>query len=765
MTALNFSAPVVGSNISLNGNATANRVLVTGYIDVVLNNNEYIFIRFFDVNSTGPDAGMAIDDLTVAWETAATGDETYLWNVAGSGAYSTSSSWSPNRTLPSATDRLIFSQGLGTTLGPFNVVNETVSQVIVDNSTSVTMNPGFGTNVLTATDQFIIGTGSTLSINTLNLAMTSATNSFSGGGNLTLFGTPTVSFHAAAPAFPTGTVTIAATSTINYAGDRDQTVIPRTDYGNVRFSGATVTRTKTLGAGNLTAAGAVQVQANNVFNLGGSARVLTLTSADSSFSGVGTLDLSGAAHTVNIADATPSLPTTFTPGTSSTVVLNRNGNQTVPARTYAFLSGTTGGVKQLIGSTTVTRGINLGRRFNLNGHTLTIGDASFVAADVANSVTGVQFCFNGTIARFFNTITGAANEFVFPFADSATGKNRRVEISFNTANAAGTVGNVRALDYQALSGHPGVLASQFPISVPPSDPAFVDGVGGSTADEVRTQLQVSNLDWLITCPSCTVPSDYDLDLFAFGLSDGVAPIDPVAAANLRVLKRPNFSSPFAVAVGFAGTTFSSSGDYILEHNSITDGFSSFSIGVIGETTILPVTWTAVSARRQAEGGAEVTWTVASELNNERFEVQRASNAQFTSATTLATLPGRGTSDQAMTYRYTDADAPRAGRSYYRIRQVDFDGRSSLSPVAALDAVADWAVYPNPLTGPLSVVGVGVDAQAPVALQLIGTDGRVLIEATVPSQALAARIEAGLATAPAGLYLLRVGGRSLRLVKP
>lgn len=753
MTALNFSAPVVGSNISLNGNATANRVLVTGYIDVVLNNNEYIFIRFFDVNSTGPDAGMAIDDLTVAWETAATGDETYLWNVAGSGAYSTSSSWSPNRTLPSATDRLIFSQGPGTTLGPFNVVNETVSQVIVDNSTSVTMNPGFGTNVLTATDQFIIGTGSTLSSNNLNLAMSSATNSFSGGGNLTLTGTPTVSFHAAAPAFPTGTVTIAATSTINYAGDRDQTVIPRTDYGNVRFSGATVTRTKTLGAGNLSAAGAVQVHANNVFNLGGSARVLTLTSADSSFSGVGTLDLGGAAHTVNIADATPSLPTTFTPGTSSTVVLNRSGNQTIPATTYANLSLTTGGIKTLTGSTTAAEGLTLSRPMDQAGFLFTLGSAS-----TTGSLTGGQRTFGGLFRRFVNASTAALT---WPVSVSAT-DFRSVSLQFNSSNEAGAYVEMQARDYQANSGLPDITPADFPLATELGQPGH--------PDEIFSTAQVMNVKWDINYfdPIDALPANYDISL------NSIANVLDISGANsglLRIFKSRAGSPRFEIVRGFSAISTSIAGFTIssITHTGIDQGFSQFYIGTLEESTVLPVTWLAVAAER-VSAGAEVSWSTASELNNERFEVQRSTTEDFGRFVTVGQVAGRGTSQAASSYRLIDTDLSNAelmqGPVYYRIRQVDFDGRSSLSRVVRLDAAAEWAVYPNPVTGPLQLVGVGLSrTDAPVQVQLMGADGRLLVELTAAPATVAARVDAAMNQAGAGLYVLRVGGKTIRLVKP
>ena len=72
-TALNFNSPNISGGAALDGNLAANQLLLT---NVVLNGvtvapGQEIFLRWRDVDDTGSDAGMAIDNLTVSFQTTA----------------------------------------------------------------------------------------------------------------------------------------------------------------------------------------------------------------------------------------------------------------------------------------------------------------------------------------------------------------------------------------------------------------------------------------------------------------------------------------------------------------------------------------------------------------------------------------------------------------------------------------------------------------------------------------------------------------------
>ncbi|WP_022823634.1 Ig-like domain-containing protein [Hymenobacter norwichensis] len=100
--------------------------------------------------------------------------------------------------------------------------------------------------------------------------------------------------------------------------------------------------------------------------------------------------------------------------------------------------------------------------------------------------------------------------------------------------------------------------------------------------------------------------------------------------------------------------------------------------------------------------AELMWATASELQNDRFEVERSLDGR--SFEQIGTVQGQGTTTRETAYRYTDGNAARVSLRpiYYRLRQVDRDGSSSYSPVRMVrftqGAKAAIALYPNPHSG-------------------------------------------------------------------
>jgi PKD repeat protein len=92
------------------------------------------------------------------------------------------------------------------------------------------------------------------------------------------------------------------------------------------------------------------------------------------------------------------------------------------------------------------------------------------------------------------------------------------------------------------------------------------------------------------------------------------------------------------------------------------------------TTPLPVELVSFTGEAKNNGNL-LRWITLSETNNDRFEVERAEGgANFTKVGEVA---GRGNANVAFTYEFIDPVG--VGRNYYyRLRQVDFDGKQSLS---------------------------------------------------------------------------------------
>ncbi len=124
----------------------------------------------------------------------------------------------------------------------------------------------------------------------------------------------------------------------------------------------------------------------------------------------------------------------------------------------------------------------------------------------------------------------------------------------------------------------------------------------------------------------------------------------------------------------------------------------FTLGSTDAINPLPVTWLRFNG---ATDGAHHTlnWATASEINNDYFELERSIDGH--NFTTIAVVEGAGNSVTELSYQYVDKLAP-AGRVYYRVKQVDFNGKFEYAPEVvtlireeAEDTRMDFMLYPNP----------------------------------------------------------------------
>ena len=118
---------------------------------------------------------------------------------------------------------------------------------------------------------------------------------------------------------------------------------------------------------------------------------------------------------------------------------------------------------------------------------------------------------------------------------------------------------------------------------------------------------------------------------------------------------------------------------------------------------LPVVWQEFRAE-QKDGEVMLHWRTAAELNNDFFEVQHSDNGIL--FTPIGEVPGNGTTRTISQYSYRDA-YPVLGTNYYRLKQVDFDGKFEYSPVLTVvhadNSELTLHLYPNPASTTLQVV--------------------------------------------------------------
>ena len=129
----------------------------------------------------------------------------------------------------------------------------------------------------------------------------------------------------------------------------------------------------------------------------------------------------------------------------------------------------------------------------------------------------------------------------------------------------------------------------------------------------------------------------------------------------------------------------------------------------GTTTLpanapLPIELTSFNARVNTQSNVDLTWTTATEINNDYFTIERTADGE--NWTSIAKEPGAGNSNSSIDYATTDTD-PLQGVSYYRLKQTDYDGAYSYSEIRQVE-ISPWndlSVYPNPTTTNFSVEGL------------------------------------------------------------
>jgi Domain of unknown function (DUF5122) beta-propeller len=126
---------------------------------------------------------------------------------------------------------------------------------------------------------------------------------------------------------------------------------------------------------------------------------------------------------------------------------------------------------------------------------------------------------------------------------------------------------------------------------------------------------------------------------------------------------------------------------------------SVAYAVFSAPVVLPVELLSFSGKN-TEGGNHLTWETANEVNNKGFQVERQ-QATGDSWETLGFVAAKG---KSANYTFTD-DYRLSSVAYYRLRQIDNEGKETLSKVIAITQTGKGkglVVYPNPVSNVLTV---------------------------------------------------------------
>ena len=227
---------------------------------------------------------------------------------------------------------------------------------------------------------------------------------------------------------------------------------------------------------------------------------------------------------------------------------------------------------------------------------------------------------------------------------------------------------------------------------------------------------------------------------AFDLDDNMvseAMTDNSGEYNMDYLQQESYYLKFTPPVGY-GVTVANAGDDETD-SDVTHAFGANTTKAYalnsGEVVthvdagmalgVLPVEWLYVKAANRGDHNL-VEWATATEINSDYFEVERrvGNDPSFRS---IAKVESAGNSLEVREYDYEDGDISQSGVYYYRIKQVDVDGRVDYSDIVSvtIDEVATtMSLYPNPAINTTMIKVTGAEAQY-ATVSIFTKDGKLI----------------------------------------
>lgn len=433
------------------------------------------------------------------------------------------------------------------------------------------------------------------------------------------------------------------------------------------------------------------------------------------------LGVTGATNTVTGFD----VPPVFNPGTGGINLLyapeltgRTTGNEMPPSRTLALLSISNPNPITITGGDVLTSSLTMSAGNIITGsNTLTLG----TAAATPGTYTYTAGIIVGKFKRWVNAVAGNTD---FPVG-IATAK-RNVSINFTAApTTGGTLTSEWIPSYAGITGLPLTEGAQTINSVYNDGYWSVvagDGITGGTYTGTFTATAVT------------------------GITD---------LSKLVLIKRANNAAPWTLD----GTHVTASGTLtapVLSRTGMT-GFSEFAIGA-DNFAVLPVNLLSLNGRRTGANN-QLYWATASELNNRGFQIERSYDGRlFNSIGFVASKAVNGSSNTQINYDYTDMQAD-AKMAYYRLRQLDIDGRSSFSNMVTIKltqttTLSVVSIYPNPS---VTNINVQVSSRVKEKMTLLITDisGKKLISQPVMVETGTSNIQVNVSKLAAGSYLVQL----------
>lgn len=295
-------------------------------------------------------------------------------------------------------------------------------------------------------------------------------------------------------------------------------------------------------------------------------------------------------------------------------------------------------------------------------------------------------------------------------------------------------------NYQVLQDFTGATAGSLPVGSPiiaSNGKLYGTTSGGGTNGEgIVYRIDTTGSNFLV--------------LRNLGGTDGGSPWTGVIQASDGLIYGATATGGF----GVGGTVFKMNLDgsgfaVVKEFDYLNEGQSAVGILDLNGSFVLPVELVSFNAEKKQQTSL-LLWETAQEMNSDRFEIERSTGAGFTS---IATVRSAGNTNSLTHYSFTDHH-PLNGINYYRLKQVDIDGKYTYSKTIPVnfELTTRLMIVPNPATDKIEI-------RLPAnhhftAWQIIDAAGKPVSQKTTISSLTTI---ADIRSLAKGLYILQLTG--------
>ncbi len=394
-------------------------------------------------------------------------------------------------------------------------------------------------------------------------------------------------------------------------------------------------------------------------------------------------------------------------------------------------------------SVSVQYSINGGAKIALGSFTPTTTSAAYTISFTAINVCAGQILnifivpntltASGTTCRYNNASTVTLSTTVKATAtfSGATTICNGSSTSLNVAVTNGTSPYTLNLDNGG-----GTATSATPVSKSVS-PTATTAYTATITDANTCPATITGNTQTVTVDQAPTTSVAGMDQSATSTSFTMAGNTPTVGTGTWTLVSNTSTTPVVITTPASPTTtvtgVSANKSAVLAWtiaNGVTCPTSSTQV-TVNNTTVLAAELISLKAKA-TQTQSLVTWQTATEQNNSHFNVERSQDG--IAFDKIGEVKGAGTSTKAKDYSFVDA-SPAKGTNYYQLRQVDLDGKETVSKTVAVNfdgKVGKAKVYPTLVK---DVLTVELTSDAATQLSVRDVTGRLVLSKNTEGVAL------------------------------